>query len=173
MQFSEGQTVVYPHHGPATITSIFSRVVKGVEIEYFKLEVHDSGLSVSVPVASADKVGMRAVLDSAEVNALFDVLRAPTLEEETKWSRRMKDNQEKLRVGDIVTVASVVRDLTRRNDEKGLSLAERDLLRHAQRPLVTEIALALGIDYDTAERELHEALTGNAGSGSPAVTAAA
>ncbi|MET0716715.1 MAG: CarD family transcriptional regulator [Mycetocola sp.] len=161
MQFSEGQTVVYPHHGPATITSIFSRTVKGVEIKYFKLEVHDSGLSVSVPVASADNVGMRAVLDATEMNALFDVLRAPTLDEETKWSRRMKDNQEKIRVGDIVTVAAVVRDLTRRNDDKGLSLAERDLLRHAQRPLVTEIALSLGLDYPAAELALHEALTVN------------
>jgi CarD family transcriptional regulator len=97
------------------------------------------------------------------MNALFDVLRAPTLDEESKWSRRMKDNQEKIRVGDIVTVAGVVRDLTRRNDDKGLSLAERDLLRHAQRPLVTEIALSLGIDYPAAELALHEALATNAG----------
>ncbi|GGE84815.1 CarD family transcriptional regulator [Mycetocola zhadangensis] len=159
MQFSEGQTVVYPHHGPATITSIFSRTVKGNEIEYLKLEVHDTKLSVSVPVASADQVGIRAVLGEDEMKALFDVLRAPTVDEEDKWSRRMKDNQEKIKVGDILTIASVVRDLTRRNEEKGLSLAERDLLRHAQGPLVTEIALSLGIEHDEAEAALHNALS--------------
>jgi CarD family transcriptional regulator len=180
MQFSEGQTVVYPHHGPATITSIFSRTVKGTEIEYLKLEVHDTKLSVSVPVASADKVGIRAVLGAEEMKTLFDVLRSPTIDEEDKWSRRMKDNQEKLKVGDILTVAAVVRDLTRRNEDKGLSLAERDLLRHAQGPLVTEIALSLGIENDEAEAALQKALspqsaTGPAdpGKGSGSRTAAA
>jgi CarD family transcriptional regulator len=158
MQFSEGQTVVYPVHGPATITSIFSRTVKGNEIEYLKLEVHDTKLEVSVPLASAEKVGIRAVLGTEEMKALFEVLRAPTVDEEDKWSRRMKDNQEKLKVGDIFTVAGVVRDLTRRNEYKGLSLAERDLLRHAQGPLVTEIALSLGIDNDEAEAALQNAL---------------
>lgn len=166
MQFSEGQVVVYPHHGPATIQSIFSRTVKGDEVSYLKLEVHDSKLSVSVPVAKADQVGIRAVLDAASMDALFEVLRAPTVEEETKWSRRMKDNQEKIKVGDIFTIAGVVRDLTRRHDDKGLSLAERDLLRHAQGPLVTEIALSLGIETDAAEAALHDALASGAPAGS-------
>ena len=165
MQFSEGQTVVYPHHGPATITSIFSRTVKGNEIEYLKLEVHQSKLSVSVPVASADKVGIRAILSAEDMKTLFDVLRAPTVDEEDKWSRRMKDNQEKLKVGDILTIAGVVRDLTRRSEDKGLSLAERDLLRHAQGPLVTEIALSLGIDNDEAETALHNALSSTSAPG--------
>ncbi len=175
MQFSEGQTVVYPHHGPATITSIFSRTVKGNEVTYLKLEVHDSKLSVSVPVSSAEQVGIRAVLTPEETKSLFDVLRAPTTDEEDKWSRRMKDNQEKLKVGDILTVASVVRDLTRRGDDRGLSLAERELLRHAQGPLVTEIALSLGIEVEEAEAALQKALapdsvtdaasSGNAASG--------
>jgi CarD family transcriptional regulator len=172
MQFSEGQTVVYPHHGPATVVEIFSRTVKGNEISYLKLEVHDSKLSVSVPVASADQVGIRAVLDATSMDALFEVLRAPTVEEETKWSRRMKDNQEKIKVGDIFTIAGVVRDLTRRHDDKGLSLAERDLLRHAQGPLITEIALSLGVTTDAAETALHEALAGNAASASGAAAAA-
>lgn len=167
MQFSEGQTVVYPHHGPATITSIFSRTVKGNEITYLKLEVHDSKLSVSVPVASADQVGIRAILSPDETKALFDVLRAPTTEEEDKWSRRMKDNQEKLKVGDILTVASVVRDLTRRGEDRGLSLAERELLRHAQGPLVTEIALSLGIEVDEAEAALQKALSPGAATDPP------
>jgi CarD family transcriptional regulator len=158
MQFTQGQTVVYPHHGPATVTEIFSRTVKGNVIEYLKLEVHESKLSVSVPVSKADQVGIRAVLDSAKMDALFDVLRAPTVDEEEKWSRRMKDNQEKIKVGDIFTIAGVVRDLSRRNDDKGLSLAERDLLRHAQGPLVTEIALSLGIAVEAAETALHAAL---------------
>jgi CarD family transcriptional regulator len=173
MKFSEGQIVVYPHHGPATIQSIFSRTVKGAEITYLKLEVHDSKLSVSVPLASADQVGIRAVLDAASMDALFDVLRAPTVEEETKWSRRMKDNQEKIKVGDIFTVAGVVRDLSRRHDDKGLSLAERDLLRHAQGPLVTEIALSLGIATDAAETALHDALASGAVTGSGKANAAA
>lgn len=150
MQFSEGQVVVHPHHGPATVTAITSRVVRNEERRYLKLEVRGTDLVVGVPLASAAQSGVRSLLGADSLLEIFHVLTAPSGREEAAWSRRIKENVERLRTGDLPTIAGLVRDLTRRQEDKGLSLGERDLLRDARRPLVAEAALVLGTSEDEA-----------------------
>jgi CarD family transcriptional regulator len=151
MNFTEGQTIVHPHHGPAVVRSITRRRVKAVDTDYLMLEIRDSNLTVSVPVDSIDTVGLRAILDAEQLKRLLDVLAAPTGDEEQQWSRRLKANQERLRSGDTYAAAAVVRDLSRRLNRKGLSLAEKDMLKYAKRPLVIEVALAVGVPSDEAD----------------------
>jgi CarD family transcriptional regulator len=151
MQFTEGQTVVHPHHGPATVLSISTRCVRNVQSRYVILEIQNSNLVVGVPVDQADSVGLRTVFNQAEVDKLFDVMRAPTGREEEQWSRRLKDAQEQLKSGDIYAVAGVVRNLLRRSARDHLSPMEKALLKHAKQPLVTEISLALGLAAADAE----------------------
>jgi CarD family transcriptional regulator len=160
MQFVEGKTVVYPHHGPATIKAITEREIKGVTTRYLVLSVHNSPLTVSAPLENAEEIGIRDVLDEAGLNNLFDLLRAPTVDEEVKWSRRFKNNAEKLKSGDMYAFAGVVRDLVRRQEAKGLSLAEKDMLRYAKSPVVTEIALSMGVDAEKADEVLESVLLG-------------
>ncbi|WP_157155058.1 CarD family transcriptional regulator [Diaminobutyricimonas sp. LJ205] len=157
MNFSEGQTIVHPHHGPATVRAITRRRVKSTDADYLVLDIRDTNLTVSVPVASADVVGLRDVLSVDEVERLLGVLRAPTVDEETQWSRRIKANAEKLKTGDIYMAASIVRDLSRRLATKGLSLAEKDMLKEAKRPLVTEVSLALELSEQDADAVLESA----------------
>jgi CarD family transcriptional regulator len=159
MQFTEGQTVVHPHHGPATVRSVTTRTVRNVQSRYVILEIQNSNLVVGVPVDQAESVGLRAVFSHAEVDKLFDVMRAPTGREEEQWSRRLKDAQEQLRSGDIYAVAAVVRNLLRRSARGHLSPMEKALLKHAKQPLVTEIGLSLGLDAAGAET-LIDALPG-------------
>ncbi|WP_166875560.1 CarD family transcriptional regulator [Salinibacterium sp. ZJ450] len=159
MHFATGQTIVHPHHGPATIRAITHRTVRSVDRSYLVLDVENSNLTISVPVDNAGLVGLRDMLSSAEIEALFDVLRDADAVEETRWSRRIKENREKLSSGDILNGAAVVRDLSRRMTGKGLSPAEKEMLRDAKRPLLTEVALALGISTDEANAVLDSVLT--------------
>ncbi|WP_347338529.1 CarD family transcriptional regulator [Cellulomonas sp. WB94] len=122
-----------------------------------------------MPIDSADEVGLRPPRAGAELEELWDVLREPTLHEEQQWSRRMKGNQEKLRVGDVLVTAEVVRDLTRRQEERGLSGGERELLRHASRPLVVELGLSLSLSDEEAERVLDSAIHGEGPRSAPRV----
>ncbi len=154
MTFNVGQTVVHPHHGPATICRLSSRMVRSVETEYLVLEVHANRLEVWVPTAKAEDVGLRPILDSPQLQELMEVLRAAADTEESQWSRRFKENTELLASGRIVDVARVVRNLTIRSLDKGLSHAERDMLRHARRPLLTEISLSLGVTEEEASAVL-------------------
>lgn len=121
MNLSIGQIIVHPQHGPATITDVFTRTMRGTPTRCLRLEVHRSDLVISMPADAAARIGLREVPDAAELEQLCDVLRAPTSHEEEGWSRRFKNNTERLRVGDLLPLAEVVRDLMRRELARGLS----------------------------------------------------
>ena len=158
MTFTVGDTVVYPHHGAATIEAIEKRTIKGVERDYLVLRVAQGDLTVRVPAENVDLVGVRDVVNQEGLDRVFDVLRQPYTEEPTNWSRRYKANLEKLASGDVIKVAEVVRDLWRRERVRGLSAGEKRMLAKARQILVSELALAENTNEDKAEAILDEVL---------------
>lgn len=158
MGFNVGETVVYPHHGAALIEAIESRVIKGVERTYLVLKVTQGDLTVRVPADNVDLVGVRDVVNREGLDKVFEVLRSPYVEEPTNWSRRYKANLEKLASGDVIKVAEVVRDLTRREGGRGLSAGEKRMLAKARQVLISELALAEKTNEDKAEAVLDEVL---------------
>jgi CarD family transcriptional regulator len=158
MQFEVGETVVYPHHGAATITEVKQRTVRGEKKLYLKLNVKQGDLTIEVPAENVDLVGVRDVIDKDGVNRVFDVLRQPFTEEPTNWSRRYKANLEKLASGDVIKVSEVVRDLWRRDQDRGLSAGEKRMLAKARQILVSELALAKKTDEESASQVLDDVL---------------
>ena len=158
MLFQVGETVVYPHHGAATIIEVKNRTIRGEEKLYLKLNVTQGDLTIEVPADNVDLVGVRDVIGQEGLDKVFEVLRAPFTEEPTNWSRRYKANLEKLHSGDVMKVAEVVRDLWRRERDRGLSAGEKRMLAKARQILVSELALAEKTNEDKAEVILDEVL---------------
>ncbi|MDO5052766.1 MAG: CarD family transcriptional regulator [Pseudoclavibacter sp.] len=158
MQFEVGETVVYPHHGAAKIVEIKNRTIKGEEKVYLKLNVAQGDLVIEVPAENVDLVGVRDVIGKEGLDQVFEVLRAPITEEPTNWSRRYKSNLEKLASGDVIKVSEVVRDLWRRDQDRGLSAGEKRMLAKARQILVSELALAEKTDEERASNVLDEVL---------------
>ncbi|MDR1432396.1 MAG: CarD family transcriptional regulator [Propionibacteriaceae bacterium] len=159
MTFTVGETVVYPNHGAAVIEEIETRVVKGVDRLYLVLRiVGQNDLVVRVPADNLDLIGVRDVVDADGLERVFSVLRAPYAEEPANWSRRYKANLEKLHSGNVLKVAEVVRDLWRREKDRGLSAGEKRMLAKARQILVSELALAEKVAEDQAEVLLDEVL---------------
>src|SRR6266566_1404802 len=158
MTFQVGDTVVYPHHGAARIEAVETRTIKGEARSYLVLKVDKGDLTVRVPADNAELVGVRDVVGQEGLERVFEVLRAPHTEEPTNWSRRYKANLEKLASGDVNKVAEVVRDLWRRDRERGLSAGEKRMLAKARQILVSELALAEKTNEDKAEALLDEVL---------------
>ena len=158
MTFNVGDTVVYPHHGAALIEAVEKRTVKGEERLYLVLKVAQGDLTVRVPADNVDMVGVRDVVGQEGLDRVFDVLRMPYTEEPTNWSRRYRANLEKLASGDVIKVAEVVRDLWRREQDRGLSAGEKRMLAKARQILVSELALAEKTNEDKAEAILDEVL---------------
>ena len=158
MTFSVGDTVVYPHHGAALIESIEMRQIGGEERKYLVLRVAQGDLTVRVPADNVDLVGVRDVVNQEGLDRVFEVLRQPYTEEPTNWSRRYKANLEKLASGDVIKVAEVVRDLWRRDQDRGLSAGEKRMLAKARQILISELALARKVDEEKASAELDKVL---------------
>ena len=158
MTFKVGETVVYPHHGAALIEAIETRMVKGEERPYLRLKVAQGDLTVLVPAENAEVVGVRDVVGQEGLDRVFEVLRAPHTEEPTNWSRRYKANLEKLASGDVIKVSEVVRDLWRRDQDRGLSAGEKRMLAKARQILISELALAEKTDEEQASTVLDEVL---------------
>ncbi|MGG7463188.1 MULTISPECIES: CarD family transcriptional regulator [unclassified Plantibacter] len=158
MKFTVGETLVYPHHGAVTITELSTLTIKGEEQQVMTLRVHTSDLTIKLPIANADLVGVRDVIDNEGVQAVYTVLREPFVEEPGNWSRRYKANQEKMASGNVHRVGEVVRDLWRRDQDSGVSAGEKRMLQKARQVLVSELALAQGLDDDGASVLLDEVL---------------
>ena len=159
MTFNVGETVVYPNHGAAVIEDIETRTIKGEEKLYLVLRIlGQNDLVVRVPASNLDLVGVRDVVDDEGLENVFEVLRKTNVEEPSNWSRRYKANLEKLHSGNVLKVAEVVRDLWRRERDRGLSAGEKRMLAKARQILVSELALAEKTNEDKAETMLDEVL---------------
>ncbi|MCU1421954.1 MAG: transcriptional regulator, CarD-like regulator [Microbacteriaceae bacterium] len=158
MLFEVGETVVYPHHGAATIIEVKNRTIKGEDKLYLKLRIAQGDLTIEVPADNVDLVGVRDVIGREGVEMVFDVLRSPFTEEPSNWSRRYKANMEKLASGDVIKVSEVVRDLWRRDQDRGLSAGEKRMLAKARQILISELALAEKTDEEKASTVLDEVL---------------
>ena len=158
MPFDVGDKVVYPHHGAAVVEKRELRADFGEQREYLVLRLAYGDLTLKVPVDSTSDVGIREVINDEEVEEVFAVLRKKEARMPTNWSRRYKNHSEKLRSGDIYQVAEVVRNLSIRDKDKGLSAGEKRMLSRARQILVSELTFALAVDEETAELRLDEAL---------------
>jgi CarD family transcriptional regulator len=156
--FDIGDKVVYPHHGAAIVERREVREVFGQQREYLVLKLAYGDLTLMVPADNTEGVGLREVINDEEVEEVFAVLRKKEARMPTNWSRRYKNHSEKLKSGDIYQVAEVVRNLSIRNKDKGLSTGEKRMLQKARTILVSELTFALDVDEAEAERRLDEVL---------------
>jgi CarD family transcriptional regulator len=160
MSFAVGDKVVYPHHGAAINEGKEKRVFDGHKTDYFVLRITYGDLKVSIPVEKADEIGLRDVINDEEVEEVFAVLRKKEARMPTNWSRRFKNHVEKLKSGDIYQVAEVVRNLSLREADKGLSAGEKRMLARARQILVSELVFALNVDEEAADARLDDVLAG-------------
>ena len=158
MSFDVGDKVVYPHHGAAVIEKREKKFAFGEEREYLILKLAYGDLTLMVPTDNTEEVGLREVINDEEVEEVFAVLRKKEARMPTNWSRRFKNHVEKLKSGDIYQVAEVVRNLSLREKDKGLSAGEKRMLARARQILVSELALAEHTNEDKAEIILDEVL---------------
>lgn len=156
--FRVGDKVIYPQHGAAVIKSLEEKTVLGEKRKYFILRLAYGDLTLMVPTDSTDEVGIRDVISKEELQKVFKVLKSKECRMPTNWSRRYKTHVEKLRSGDIYQVAEVVRNLARREAEKGLSAGEKRMLTRARQILVSEVTFAAGVKEDEAEKMLDKVL---------------
>ena len=157
--FDVGDNVVYPHHGAGTVVSKESRIVLGQEREYLTIKILHNDMTVNVPAENAERVGLRKVIDEEMVEQVLEVLHGSGTKMPKNWNRRFKHNRDKMKTGDIFELAEVVRNLSLRDHEKGLSTGEKQMFVKAKKILASEMMYALDMDEEQAEAYLDGILT--------------
>jgi len=148
--FKIGDKVVYPMHGAGIIESIEEKEVLGEKRQYYILRLPVGDMKVMIPINNGDGVGLREVVDWDGVERVLSILRQQCSAMSPNWNRRYRANLEKIKSGDIYEVAEVVRNLIKRDREKGLSSGERKMLENARQILVSELALATELEEEKA-----------------------
>jgi CarD family transcriptional regulator len=156
--YKVGDKVVYPHHGAGTVVKKETRTILGQEREYLTIKILHNDMTVNVPTENADRVGLRKVIDEDMVVRVVKVLHGNGTNMPKNWNRRFKYNRDKMKTGDIFELAEVVRNLSLRDQEKGLSTGEKQMFVKAKKILASELMYAKGMDEDDAAVWLDEEL---------------
>jgi CarD family transcriptional regulator len=146
VKFKKGDTVIYPQHGACIVQGTKKMEMFGDTQEYLILRTVINEMTLSVPTAKASEVGVRPPVNPEELEDLVAVLSKPDPRVPSNWS------------GDVYQVAEVVRNLAARNRDASLSAAERTMYDRARINLISEIAPALKVSAEEAEKYLDHAL---------------
>lgn len=154
--FKVGDKIVYPMHGAGTIESIEEREILGEKQKYYIMKMPVGDIKVMVPTKNAELIGVRDVIDGNVAESVLEVLGAEPTDMSSNWNKRYRDNQDKMKSGDICEVADVVRNLTFRQKAKGLATGEKKMLSNAKQILVSELVLAESMTKEQVESLIDE-----------------
>jgi len=156
--YKTGDKILYPMHGAGVIKTIDKREILGEVKEYYLLNVPCGDMEVMIPVDNCEDIGVRPIVSSMELEDAISVLSLESSEMSGNWNKRYRNNMEKIKSGDIKSVAGIVRNLTRINRENRLSAGEKKMLSNARKILQSEIMLVLDIDEEEADEIIENAI---------------
>jgi len=154
-----GDNVVYPMHDAGVIEAIEEREVLGERQKYYIMALPIGDMKVMIPMNSVEEIGLRQVIDDEGVKRVYEILGGEETSMSSNWNRRYRANMEKIKSGDIYEVAEVVRNLTLRDQEKGLSTGERKMLESARQILISELVVASGATEDEVDAKIAKLLS--------------
>ncbi|NOX40277.1 MAG: CarD family transcriptional regulator [Alphaproteobacteria bacterium] len=157
-QFSPNDYVVYPSHGVGKVVSIEEQEIAGFHLELFVIAFEKDKMTLRVPTAKADSVGMRGLSSPEVVSRAMDTLKGRARVKRAMWSRRAQEYEQKINSGDLISIAEVVRDLHRNDDQREQSYSERQLYEAALERLTREVAAVDGADEMISQQKITDVL---------------
>ncbi len=158
--FKIGDKIVYPMHGAGTIEAIEKKDMMGSTQDYYIIKMPIGDMKLMVPTNKANDIGVREVSTKNISDQVFSVLQKPKAPyvHDSNWSKRYNMNVDKIKSGNILDVAEVVRDLSHRHMERGLSIGEKKMLATAKDILISEMVLSEGMAHDTLDNIIEDTI---------------
>lgn len=154
-----GDKIVHPMHGAGVIESIVKEKVNGSMVQFYVFRMPASGLTLKIPTANAEMIGVRGVHSVDEIESVIAKIPALGVSMTQNWNHRYRENLERIKSGDLVEVSAVIKALIHRDNERGLSNGERKMLHSAKQILISEIVLVEGVPYSVAEARIESVMT--------------
>ena len=153
-----GQRVVHPMHGAGVIENVTEELLYGAARTYYVFRQAVSGLVLKLPTDNCEAIGVRLLYDRERMDAVLSAIPSLTVEEERNWNRRYRENMARLKSGDLMEVAVVIKGLMLRDRQHGLSTGERKMLHTAKQILISEVSLVENVDYQLVEQRIDNAV---------------
>lgn len=153
-----GDKIVHPMHGAGIIDSIVSCKMNGVQREYYQMRLPSGSMLVMIPTDHTEEIGVRPVMDREAAMHVMDALGSIEVDMSQNWNHRYRENMSRLKSGDLLEVARVVKGLMLRDEQRGLSTGERKMLHSAKQILISELVLSQDLSYETVEERINRAL---------------
>lgn len=157
--FQVGDKIVHPMHGAGVVDSIVQKKMNGVVREYYILKLPVGGMLVMIPTGSSDEIGVRPVVKKEEADQLIAAMSNIEVDMTQNWNRRYRENMLRIKSGDLLEVARVVKGLMLRDGDRGLSTGERKMLHSAKQILISELVLSQNISYEDVEARINCAVS--------------
>ncbi len=158
MSFQVGDKIVHPMYGAGILDSIVQRKAGGVMRNYFIMKLPKHSMIVMIPTDNWEEIGVRPVVDQAQADSIMASIPDIEVEMTPNWNQRYRENLERLKSGDLLKVAQVIKGLTLRDAKRSLSSGERKMLHSARQILISEIVLSKSVSYESVEAELNAVL---------------
>ena len=158
MEFKVGDKVVYPNHGVGVIEDVTKKDIAGIVASFYCLRILSTDSTVMVPVGNTTIVGLRRILTKRQITRVMKVMKNGEVATYDDWKGRFQANSEKMRTGDILAVAEVLKNLTVLNEVKPLSYRERKMLDRARFLVISELSEASGKPTGKIEEQIDNAL---------------
>ena len=162
LNFDVGDYVVYPKHGVGRVIELQKSEIAGMALELYVLRFEKERMTLRVPTNKAESVGMRKLSSNKQMDEALETLKGKPRVKRTMWSRRAQEYEAKINSGDLVSIAEVVRDLFRAEDQPEQSYSERQIFEAAASRLARELAAMEQIDEPAALVKLLDILRASA-----------
>ena len=132
-----GDKIVHPMHGAGIVDNIVENKINGVVRQYYVLKLPVGGMTVMIPTENSDEIGVRDVVCEETAEKLLQAMATIEVDVTQNWNRRYRENMLRIKSGDLLEVARVVKCLMARDRDKGLSTGERKMLHSAKQILIS------------------------------------
>ena len=156
--FSAGDKIAHPMHGAGIIEGIEEKKINGQVRKYYVLRLTAGGMTVLIPLESCEAVGIRPIVSAEEAENIMNSVSEIEYDMTQNWNQRYRENMLRIKSGDLLEVAKVIKGLIEREKEKSLSTGERKMLRLAKQILISELVLSEDKSYEEIEARINEAL---------------
>ena len=157
--FHIGDRIAHPMHGAGIIDSIVTRKVDGEDKEYYALKLPTADMLVMIPVSASENIGVRPIIGATEAERIISAISDIEVNMTQNWNRRYRENMVKIKSGDLMEVAEVIKGLMLRETDRGLSNGERKMLHSAKQILISEIVLSKSSSYEEIEEQINMAVS--------------
>lgn len=158
IMFQVGDKIVHPMHGAGVVAAIVNNKVNGVVRSYYELKLPIGGMLVMIPTENSEEIGVRPVIGKDQGDQVIAAFSDIEVEMDSNWNRRYRENMIRLKSGDLLEVARVVKGLMLREGVRGLSTGERKMLHSAKQILISELVLSQSSSYEEIEERINRAL---------------